>query len=372
MIKLNLLIADPDQAYAERLTTYINSNASQRFRSSYVTTIDSLEKYLDLRGKNLDIVLVSPYFSKLVGLKHEFTTVLLSDGRINILDKDKYVINKFIRGDLMVSNLIEIYTKDHPEHIYLNESSRKTKSVAVFSPLGGVGKSIISAGSSITAQKMGSNTFYLNLEDSCSTECFFNGNGFSSISELIYYLKEKKEQLHMKIDGITFKDPLTGVRSIAPPESLSDIAELTKEEAEELILAIMQSNNDLLFIDLSNQLSPKNLKALELVDEILLITSPNNMGVKRMNQFLKQITVMEQRKGISLMNKIHFIENNHTAGIKRATVTNTSTEYSFRAKLIIDYDKSINDSQGIGVMLNGSFGRSIQEIVSNIIDEIGD
>lgn len=368
MIKLNLLITVQDQDYAERLTNYINNSASQRFRASYVTTLDSLEKYLDLRGENLDMILLNPYFNKIVGLKHKFTTVILSDGRINILDKDKYVLSKFLRGDLMISNLIEIYTKDHPEHIYLNKSNRNMKSIAVFSPIGGVGKSVISAGASITAQKMGKNTFYLNLEDSCSTECFFNGNGFSSISELIYYLKEKKEQLHMKIEGITFKDPLTGVRSIAPPQSLSDIAELTKEEVEELILTIMQSNNDLLFIDLSNQLSQKNLKALELVDEILLISSPDNICVKRMNQFLKQITVMEQRKGISLINKIHYIENYNSAGKARATVNNISTEYSFKEKLTIRYDKSLNETKEIGVMLNNSFGASIQEIVNNIIN----
>jgi len=371
MIKLNLLIADPDQAYVERLTAYLNNNDSQRFTVSYVTTTDSLEKYLHKRGSSVDIVLANPQFSKSISLKYQVTIILLTDGRINILDKDKYVISKFLRGDLIVSNLIEIYTKEHPEHLYLNASNRDIKTVAVFSPIGGVGKSVIAAGGSITAQKMGKNAFYLNLEDSCSTDCFFDGSGFSSISELIYYLKEKKEQLHMKIEAITFKDPSTCVRSIVPPESLSDIAELTEEEVEELILAIMKSNNDLLFIDLSNQLSSKNLKALELADDILLIGAPNNMGIKRMTQFLKQIAVMEQRKGISLMSKIHFIDNQHTSNIRRSNIEDTSNTYPFKQHHAITFDQTLHDSQSIGVPLNNNFGNSMQQIVNTIINGNG-
>lgn len=296
MLKLNLLIADYDQAYVERLTHYLNNHESHRFSISCVTSEEAMEIYLRKRGNHLDIALVHPSLSKTIGKGTTITTVLLSDGRVNILDKGKHTISKFMRGDLIASKLIDIYTEAHPEHMYLNRSNESMKSIAVFSPLGGVGKSLISAAIAITARNMGKETFYLNLEDGCSTSCYFNGDGFPSVSELIYYLKEKQDQVNAKIDSLAFKDPATGVKSFAPPEALTDIAELTEKEIEQLILNVMQTSNDLVIMDLTNQLSAKNMKALELAHEILLIGVPTPAGKKRMDQFVRHLAVMEKRK----------------------------------------------------------------------------
>jgi len=369
MLKLNLLIADPDHAYVERLTTYLNNNDSHRFSISYVTNKESLTTYLNKRGNNLDIALVHPSMSKEISVTHNVTTILLTDGRINILDKDKHVMSKFMRGDLIASQLIEIYTNEHPEHVYLNKANRTTRTIAVYSPLGGVGKSIITAGSSMVAKKMGKEVFYLNLEDGCSTSCFFDGSGFSSVSELIYYLKEKKEQLPVKIEAIAFKDPATGVKSFAPPESLTDIAELTVKEIEELITSIMKSNHELLFVDLSNQYSPQNMKALELADDILLVGTSSSTGKTRMNQFLKHLSVLEQRKGISLLNKTHFISNQSFQQGTTENLVDAHFVSKFCSNQIIAFDPVVSSHSGQGLPMHSSFGRDVQRIVNTFLNE---
>jgi len=369
MLKLNLLIADSDQAYVERLTTYLNNNDSHRFSISYVTSKEAMVTYLNKRSNNLDIALVHPSMSKEISVAHNVTTILLTDGRINILDKDKHVMSKFLRGDLIASQLIEVYTREHPEHMYLNKSNRKLKTIAVFSPLGGVGKSLISAGCAMVAQKMGKEVFYLNLEDGCSTSCYFDGEGFSSISELIYYLKNKKEQLHIKIEAIAFRDAVSGVKSFAPPESLMDIAELSTEEIEELITNVMNSNHELLFIDLSNQLSQKNMKALELADEILLIGSPTNTGSRRMNQFLKHMSVLEKRKGLSFMSKIHFVYNSNLQNSSAMSEVDNHYFNEFKSAYNIIFDQVINDHQGVGVPMHSDFAKDLQSIVQVCMNE---
>lgn len=371
MLKLNLLIADPDQAYVERLTQYLNNNEAQRFSMSYVTSKEALMSYFDKRGQHIDLLLVHPSFAQYVGKQYAVTAVLLSDGRIHMLDKDKHVINKYMRGDLIASQLIEIYTNEHPEHLYLNQKQRTTHTIAVYSPLGGVGKSLIAAASAMTAKKMGKTVFYLNLEDGTSTACFFNGSGFPSVSELIYYLKEKKDQLNVKVEALAFKDPESGVKSFAPPETLADMAELSESEIEHLILSVMQSGNDLLMIDLSNSMNAKNMKALELADQIFLVGKSHPMASIRMNQFMKHIKVVEKRKGMSLIHKMHYVENQVAPGSVQSESVDASYRSLFKSNNVTVYDAELNQYQEHGVTLSGTFGRDIQRIMHSCLKEEG-
>lgn len=355
MVRLNLLLADQDDYYLAQLANYIQSRHSNSFSVSYVTSEGHLKEYLGRHREALDILIVSPSFAKGLYTGTQTTVILLSDGRLESEDVEHPVLEKYQRGDHLVSRSLQIYLEQNPKRRFINTSPGSNKLIGVFSPSGGCGKSLLAAGLSAIAHHHGKRAMYLNLEGCESTGAWFPKGCSPSISELFYHLKEGAPQLSLKLEALSYRDPVSHVQSFMPADTLLDFNELTEADYELLAEELRKAGGtDVVFVDLSASVDSKNLKILELMDLVLLVTTDDTASQTKVGQFLVQLPTLERKRNVDYSGKTVLVQNGrYGLGFESADAG------LFIGICAIPKDSSLRNENNISMMLGGAFGKSL-------------
>lgn len=313
MSKIHLIIADKDEAYVDSLSNYLINNHSNRFQINSFTKEEYLLEYISRnKGKDDILLLCSEWYTNSVLKDKVNTTIILSGGMLTNEAIDCEVINKYQRGDKMVSSILNCFAEVNPNRYYISDKEKKTKVIAIYSPVGGVGKTSIAVGASIKSAEDGKNVFYLNLENIQSTPNFFDCTNCQSISNIIYYIKEKKKNIALKIEGIRCTDPRYNIHYFAPPDSCVDLDEMSIDEIQYLLNKLRLSREyDEIFIDMSSNLNEKNVSILNASDQIILVIDQGDLAIAKLNTFLNELKLFSKRNDWDILGKIIIVLNKY-------------------------------------------------------------
>lgn len=358
MIRLNLLLADMDAHYLMQLANYFQNHHGASFNVNYVTSEAHLKTYLGRHRDSTDLMMISPGLAKALYTGLQTTVILLSDGRLENAETEYPVLDKFQRGDQMASKALQIYMEQHPNRRFINTSSGSSRLIGVFSPSGGCGKSAVAAGLSATAHHRGKKAMYLNLEGCESTEAWFPEGNCPSISELFYHLKEGASQLSMKLEALSYRDPVSRVRTFMPADTLLDFNELTESDLEILTDELRKTGDlDVVFVDLAASVDAKNLKLMELMDQVLLVVADDGPSQAKVRQFMAQIPTLERKRNVDFSGKTTLVCNGRyglgygafDAGALKGICT-------------LPKDPALRQGRSISDKLGGAFGRQLAEV----------
>lgn len=358
MIRLNLLLADTDEHYLIQLANYLQNRHSASFSVSYVTSENHLKVYLEKHRNSLDILMAGPSLAKALYTGTQTTVILLSDGRLENSEIEYPVLDKFQRGDQLASRALQIYMEQHPDRRFINTAQGSNRLIGVFSPSGGCGKSTLAAGLSAIAHHHGKKAMYLNLEGCESTEAWFPKGNSPSISELFYHLKEGASQLSLKLEALSYRDPGSGVRSFMPADTLLDFNELTDSDLERLADELRKTENlDVVFVDMPASVDAKNLKIMELMDQVLLVVADDSASQAKVKKFMAQIPTLERKRSVEYSGKTILVCNGRY-GMGYEGFDSSS------AKVVCSLPKDAVLRQGRTIMdkLGGSFGKSLMDV----------
>ncbi|SKC37727.1 AAA family ATPase [Maledivibacter halophilus] len=313
MSKLYLVIGDNDEAYVKGVSDYILNNYSHRFQLRSFTKKEYLLNYLSSDERNIDIFLLCQDWYNDSALKNEANNpILLSEGRI-INDSDCQSIKKYQRGDKLVSSIIDCFVESNPNNYYTSWGDKKTKVIAVYSPIGGIGKTSIAVGASMKSAEDNKTVFYLNLENIQSTPNFFECQGSKNLSNILYYIRDKKKNIILKIEGIRCIDSQYNVHYFSPPDNSVDLEETRPEDIRYLIDTLKASNNyNRIFIDMSSIIDGKNISILKASDEIILVIGMDDLSITKTNYLIKELEMISKRSEIDLFKKVSIVLNKYS------------------------------------------------------------
>ncbi len=358
MIRLNLLLADQDEHYLMQLANYLQNHHGGSFNVSYVTSESHLKTYLGKHRDSLDLMMVGPMFGKALYTGIQTTVILLSDGRLENGDAEYPVLDKFQRGDQVVSKALQIYLEQHPDRHFINTAPGSNRLIGVFSPSGGCGKSTVAAGLSAIAHHQGKKAMYLNLEGCESTEAWFPQGSSPGISELFYHLKEGAPQLSLKLEALTYRDPGSRVRSFMPADTLLDFNELTDGDLETLAEELRKTGDlDVVFVDMAASVDAKNLKIMELMDQILLVVADDSASQAKVRRFLSQIQALERKRNVDYSGKTLLVCNGRY-GLGYGALDSSA----LKGICTLPKDPLLRQGQTITDKLGGSFGKTLMDV----------
>lgn len=313
MRRLNLAIADTDENYVESLADFLIARYSELFQVSSFTKIDYLIKYLEKSKVKADILLINPdMFSDSISLEAAGCVIFLTVGNPPAGCKGYDTVNKYQHGDMLVSDIINIFSEEDCDGICTKYGNRKTRVIAVCSPAGGAGKTCISVASSIVCAQLGLSAFYLNLEGIHSTKLFFNCESEQNFSKMIYYLKERDENLALRIEGIRCIDHQYNVHYFSPPDSILELDELLPDEMQLLIRQLKFTGRyDIVFVDMPGGFDRRNLALLEACDEVFLIITPDELSLAKTEVLLTELEMLSQKNDWQLYNRLTLIMNKY-------------------------------------------------------------
>ena len=358
MVRLNILLADSDENYLAQLANYLQNRHGASFNVNCVTAEKHLRDYLSRHRDTLDILMISPAFAKALYAGTQTTVILLCDGRLDSDEIEHPVLDKYQRGDQIASKILQIYLEKNPGRRFINTADGRNILVGIFSPSGGCGKSTLAAGLSAIAHHHGKRAMYLNMEGCESTGAWFPSGCSPSVSELFYHLKEGAPQLSLKLEALSYRDPISRVQSFMPADTLLDFNELTEADLELLGDELRKAGElDVVFVDLAASVDARNLKIMELMDQVLLVVADDLASQEKVHRFITQIPTLERKRNVDYSGKTILIQN----GRNGVGFDHFDTE-NLKGSCLLPKDASIRQGHLITDMLGGPYGKGLTDV----------
>lgn len=310
LIRLNTVIADLDENYVNRLSNFLIDHHGSKFQVHSFTKREFFKEFVEKNVDNIDVVLVTTdlYFEELEEMGVNLVCIL-SDGKLPREYKNVEILDKFQLAQSLVNNIIKTYT-EKTDVIITTKGTKETKTIAIYSPLSGSGKTTIALGLSQKMVSAGKKVFYLNFEDNASTNMFFDTTGSSDLSHILFYLKAKVKNLAVKIDVTKKEDVNTGIHYFNPLKSNLELEEITSNEYSLLLNELKNlSSYDYVVVDLPSSFNEKVADILNQVDSVILTIANDLMLKAKTESVIKDFELIYERKRINLYNKLHIVQN---------------------------------------------------------------
>lgn len=276
--KIKLLIASRDNDYIDHLSKVL----SERYSDDFSTTFVSSPERLDSR-RTYDIFLAEPEFLMDGNIPETRKALMLCS---NYSDCGSVTgippVEKYQRISTMVSAILEYYSKVAGD----SESSISASVTAVWSPMGGCGKSTVAMALAAQRAAEGKQVLYLDLEPFSSIPLYFSENG-RSISHL---LENMDSALPVLIRSVRMLDSGSGVYYIGQPDNYEDISILTEEYIVPLINGCAVGTDEVI-LDLGSSFDQTVRAALDRADCVLLVVDATRTAAVKLHQFCSQSNV---------------------------------------------------------------------------------
>lgn len=309
--RLKLVIADTDEAYVENMVNFLINNYSNIFEISSFTIAHCFNNFLQKADEEIDMLLISPemYTASLPSGKAK-TIVMLCEGSLSGKYSELEVIDKYQQGNRIAGHLINLLSRDVSEGSYFAGAAKRTGTIAVYSPAGGVGKTCLAVSLSACCARKGLSVFYLNLESAATTPLYFESSSTRNFSNIIYSLKEGHKNIPLKVEGVRLVDAGYNIHYFSPPDSMEEISELSPQELRRLIWTLKETGRyDMVFVDMESSFNSRSTALFDECDEIFVIAVPSDVCLSKLKTFSRELDILSQKGYEKIEQKITLILN---------------------------------------------------------------
>jgi len=304
-MNIKIAILDSDMNYLERLSGVLQQY--DEFLVSVFTKSETLEQAMEQNA--FQIVLFHPDVSndQLLFKAGVMPICLCDDETINQkLYPQVAVIQKYQRISNIYKEILKCYAAyaDNYGMDFFREGS--AKAIAVYSPVGGSGKTTIAVAIARKLHEMNKRVLFLSIEQLNGASIHFPVKE-EGITHLIEALSGNSN-FRLTLKGI-LKENAEGLFYIEGFERLVDYEDVSREEIETVINKIRQCDVcDYLIIDTGSSLDEITKTVLETVDKIVLVQRNSENADTKMKLFDTQVWVSEQKEKMCVIK--NFAEQN--------------------------------------------------------------
>lgn len=280
-----IAIYEEDIAYANRLMDFLNEKEEFLLEAMVFSKKESLQEYL--QEHQVDILLLGEFMDR-INLKEEHIKykIVLCEGILVREEETEPVINKYQSAECIMREILAFYvSKENTTAVYRYlPQYRKCEMVSVYSPCGGCGKTITALA---MAQILGKSkkVLYLNLEIFPGVIFGTNPEDISGFSELVYYLKQRKPNLAMKLHALVRKEG--NIDLLQPADHYNDLFALEAQDIQLLIEELYGATAyDVVIFDIGF-ISDATVELLEASQVIYIPSSENKSAGEKEERFFR-------------------------------------------------------------------------------------
>lgn len=277
-----LVILDREEEYLAGIGEYFQERLGKFFDIYFFHKKEKFIRFVEQKQKEITVFLSSEELLKEeTGAMQVKQSIYLSSGE-HAKEAETDVIYKYQSREHIMKEFLKVCRFCTGAKI--TGYKQDTKVVAVYSPIGRCGKTSLAL---VMGQVLAETrkVLYISFEEWPGfARIIGEGNGMD-ISDLVYCLKQKKENIGMCFEGMLVE--LNGLNILPPVTKAPDIQELEKEELQEILETIVSNGEyDVVLVDVGNRV--KNLFFfLECVEQVYMPI------LKDTNSLAKQMEFME-------------------------------------------------------------------------------
>ena len=307
-MKIKLAILEKDKSYLSRIVSVFGTKYADKFEIYSFT--DQEVALGNLNTAKIDVLVATDSFDiDVAKLPARCGFAYLVDSVDIDMVNNQRAICKFQKADLIYKQILSVYSENASSITGFKMNSNEGKVILFCSPSGGTGCSTAAAACAMHMAATGKKTLYLNLEKFGSSDLFFNGEGLFDMSDLIFALKSKKANLHLKLESCVKQDA-SGVNYYSQPKIALDMMELSIDEILRLISEIqLIGEYAYIVIDADFSLDKESLKLYRLAQDIVLVGDGSELSNSKIRRAFEALCIVEQNADAPLMNRMSFMYN---------------------------------------------------------------
>lgn len=360
MAKFNIIIADYDKGYINAISRYLSTYENNYFNVIAFSSSELLLKHLT--SSKADILLISPEMMDVdYNLSNIQVVIINIEDRIPESLMDYPNLNKYQPGDLIVKQIINIFSQQSKDEIIEISNTNQAKLIGVYSPIGGIGKTVTSISLGKKYAMNNYRTLFLSLEELASYSQLLDCNSNNDFSDLIYYIKQKNKNLLLKIEGLKNNDINSGLHYFSPPLCYEDVQQVSVDEWIHLIQYLKEkSSYERIILDFDCQLTMKNIKLLQSCDDVYMLVNGDSLSICKIDRMYSNLEKMNIR---NLNDNTNIIYNNNTNKSKEIMEGASIRGKDITTYLPYDNDLSIHINNNSYVNLEGCFGNALNKLI---------
>ena len=307
-MKIKLAILEKDKSYLTRIVSVFGTRYADKFEIYSFT--DQEVALSNLNAAKIDVLVAGDSFDIDVDqLPARCGFAYFVDFADIDMVKDQRAICKFQKADLIYKQILSVYSEKASSITGFKMNSDEGRVLLFCSPSGGVGCSTAAAACAMHIAASGKKTLYLNLEKFGSADLFFNGQGQFDMSDIIFALKSKKSNLHIKLESCVKQDE-SGVNYYSQPKVALDMMELSTEEILRLLSEIqLMGEYAYIVIDADFSLSKESLKLYREAQDVVLVSDGSELANSKLQRAYEALSIIEQNADAPLINRMSLMYN---------------------------------------------------------------
>ncbi len=288
-MNITIAIADSNREYLTRLSEVLQEY--EDLSVSIFTSVERLEE--SLRSKKFDVILFNPDICE---EKLQFPNVKLSvclycdEVENKELYADSEKVMKYQRISNLYKEILKLYA-DKAGYTVNFDNSQNTRVIAMYSPMGGSGKTTIALAVANKIVSRGKSVLFLSMEQLNSSVCV-NPHVEDGITVLIESISEDVN-FELKLKG-GMQQGLGGISYVDGFERIVDYNTVTQKEIMDVINSIKRCGIcDVVIIDMHSRLDEISIGIFEQADNIIVVEKTGEMSDLKMNLFSQQAIAQE-------------------------------------------------------------------------------
>ena len=304
MTRKILAICDLEVTYASHFMEHINHRRNLPFE---VQAFSSLERLKEVAEKQpIEILLISE--RALSSRRAEVAAwdigqiIVLAEGIGEARSGDYPTVSKYQSSDSVIREVMAVYAAEAQDKRSMSIVKKETKMIGVYSPVGRCRKTSFALilGQLLARER---NVLYLNLESCAGFEELFEETYNRTLSDVIYYLRQKDENLiHHLQAAVCNMDSLDYI----PPASFpQDISSVSMAEWRALLDIIRkESVYEYVILDIGDGVEDV-YSLLDICDHIYMPVRQDFVSQSKIAQFEKLMAVCNRKEVMARVEKLN-------------------------------------------------------------------
>ncbi len=303
-MNITIAIADADRDYVERISEVLQQYGELTIH--VYTNGDKLQAAME--AKRFDVVLFDPDVSRerLSFANVTFPVCLYSDEAHNRgLYTDLAKVEKYQRISNIYKEIVREYA-DKAGYAADFDHSQNTVITAVYSPVGGSGKTTVALAVACRLAGMGKTVLFISAEQ-LNSSFYVNPRQEDGITALVEVASDERVNFELKVKGL-MKQGLNGMYYIEGFDKIVDYDAVTGSEITDTLDKIRRCGIcDVMVVDMESNLDPVGRAILAIADHVAVVEKPGELSGVKMSLFAQQALMNEcGRKMVKICN---FAEN---------------------------------------------------------------
>ncbi|GAB2724095.1 AAA family ATPase [Paenibacillus thermoaerophilus] len=287
MDKFRVVLLDADHEYVEMLAAYVNSEESLNTELSGWTGTNGLAESLRSHSAHVFAFHVS-FADRLPTLPTGCLPVMLTDGGEEASAEGRCVsMHKFQPIRSLIAGLKELYSRQYA--CPSGAPASKTTTVAIYSTVGGAGKTTVSVLLAKQLARIGKKTLWISLDGiPVAPLPETDVSRPHAFARLLYLLKTDYRALPGKWPGLVCSDLDSGFDYVPLPEETLDLHEMTREDTFRLISSVAEMGlYDYVLLDLDSAHCERSASALQASARIWWLLTESDLCLRKTAKVLR-------------------------------------------------------------------------------------